>query len=98
MQTCTNCYAQSPDSATNCINCQVDLSEYSYTAVALKRLMSNPRVVNVRLLVAHDGCPACRAVERTYPKEEVPSLPVDGCSHPLGCRCFYEPMLSEIYP
>jgi len=98
MQTCTRCHAQSADSATNCINCQADLSEFSYAAVALKRLQSNPRVLHVRLVVAHDCCPACRSVEGSYPKDEIPPLPVEGCSHALGCRCFYEPMLSEIYP
>jgi hypothetical protein len=25
-------------------------------------------------------------------------LPVEGCSHALGCRCFYQPVLDEIYP
>jgi len=98
MQTCTKCYAQSADSATNCVNCQADLSEFSYSAVALKRLQSNPRVLNVRLVVSHNCCPACQAAEGSYPKEDTPHLPVEGCSHSLGCRCFYEPMLSEIYP
>ena len=27
-----------------------------------------------------------------------PTLPVEGCSHGLGCRCYYEPVLTEIYP
>ena len=98
MQTCSKCNAQSPDAATNCINCQADLSEFSNTAVAYKRLMGNPRVLNVRLVVAQDCCPACREAEMTYAKDKLPQLPVDGCSHALGCRCFYEPMLSEIYP
>jgi hypothetical protein len=97
MQTCTTCQAQSPDSATNCVTIG-DLSEFSSSAVALKRLQSNPRVLHVRLVVAHDCCPACRSVEGSYPKDGLPNLPVEGCSHALGCRCFYEPMLSEIYP
>lgn len=98
MQTCSKCNAQSPDSASLCVNCQADLSEFSMTAVALKRLQANPRVLNVRVVVAHDCCPACYLVEGTYPKDQVPRLPVEGCSHANGCRCFYEPMLSEIYP
>jgi hypothetical protein len=68
------------------------------TAVALKRLRSKTRVKNVRLVVAHDCCPACRQMEGTYDKALAPSLPVEGCSHSLGCRCFYEPMLNDIYP
>jgi len=98
VQICSRCYAQSPDSAVQCVNCQADLREYSKTAVALKRFRSNPRVKNVHLMVAHDCCPACREAEGTYDKDQAPSLPVDGCSHSLGCRCFYEPMLTEIYP
>jgi hypothetical protein len=66
--------------------------------VALKRHLSNPRVMRVRISVMHDCCPACREVEGAYEKEQVPRLPVEGCSHALGCRCFYQPVLSEIYP
>lgn len=98
MQTCTICHTQSPDTSRLCGNCQADLKENSVTAVALKRLLSNHRVQNVRLVVAHDCCPACQEAEGTYPKDRVPILPVEGCSHACGCRCFYEPMLSEIYP
>lgn len=98
MQICTQCNAQSPDSATHCLSCQADLRQVSTTAVALQRFRVNPRVRNVRLVVAHDCCPACQQAEGTYHKDQAPSLPVEGCSHSMGCRCFYEPMLSEIYP
>ena len=98
MQTCSKCNAQSPDTAAVCVNCKAELAVFSSTAVALKRLKDNPRVLNIRLVVAHDCCPACRSVEGTYTKDNAPKLPVEGCSHALGCRCFYEPMLSEIYP
>jgi len=98
VQICSQCNAQSPDTATHCVSCQADLRQVSKTAVALQRFRVNPRVKNVRLVVAHDCCPACRQAEGTYQKDQAPSLPVEGCSHSLGCRCFYEPMLSEIYP
>jgi len=98
VQICSQCNAQSPDMATHCVSCQADLRQVSKTAVALQRFRVNPRVKNVRLVVAHDCCPACRQAEGTYQKDQAPSLPVEGCSHSLGCRCFYEPMLSEIYP
>lgn len=65
---------------------------------ALKRLQANPRVRDIRLVVSADCCPVCAAQEGTYTKEEAPSLPVEGCSHTNGCRCFYEPMLNIIYP
>ena len=98
MQTCSKCNAQSPDSATHCVTCQTDLSKFSTTAVALTNFQNNPRVQNVRLVVAADACPACAAHEGTYDKAKAPTLPIEGCSNPNGCRCFYEPMLNVIYP
>ena len=98
MQTCSQCNAQSPDTALNCVNCSADLKELSSTAVALKEFASNPRVNYVRLLVAEDSCPACQALEGTYEKDSVPVLPVEGCSHATGCRCFYQPYLNTIFP
>ena len=98
VQICTKCYFQSPDSAAQCENCQADMSEYSVTAVALKHFQENSRVRYVRLVVSDTCCPACREQEGAYAKDEVPLLPVEGCSHPNGCRCFYQPFLEVIFP
>jgi len=98
VQTCSRCNTLSGDSVVICPNCGADLQELSTTAVSLKRLRQNPRVLVIRLVVPADACPACQAVEGTYPKDEVPVLPVKGCSCPHGCTCFYAPMLKEIYP
>ncbi len=98
MQTCTQCYHQSPDDAVQCANCGADLSESSLTARALKRFQENPRVRLVRISVASDACPACYEIQGAYPKDAAPRLPHEGCSHNHGCRCFYEPVLDEIYP
>lgn len=98
MQTCTKCYTQSPDDTVYCDHCHADLREWSTNSVALKRFQENPRVQMVRVMVANDCCPACQMVEGTYPKDSVPRLPVEGCSHDLGCRCVYQPILTEIYP
>ncbi len=98
MRTCTQCNKQSPDTAGECIQCGADLSLHSATAKALKDMQSNPRVSQVRLIVNHDACPACRQIEGTYPKDAVPELPVNGCSNSTGCRCFYEPVLNVIFP
>ena len=98
MQTCSKCNAFSPDAVTNCVNCGADLRELSTTAVARKRFQGNPRVRMVRVLVMDDACPACQEVEGTYSKQAAPVLPVEGCSHGDGCRCFYQPYLDEIYP
>jgi len=98
MQTCSQCNAQSPDSALLCVNCSAELKELSATAVARKEFQTNPRVSYVRLLVAVDSCPVCQALEGTYEKDSVPILPVEGCSHEAGCRCFYQPYLTTIFP
>lgn len=98
MQTCHQCNAQSPDSVSTCVNCGADLSEFSTTKYAKKEFLSNPRVSLVRVLVAHDACPVCQSFEGTYEKDDVPDLPVEGCSHQYGCRCFYQPYLTTIYP
>ena len=98
MQTCSICNAQSPNLATHCGNCGSDLRELSTTGVALKRFRANPRVNQVRIEVMDDACPACMEIAGAYSKDEVPPLPAEGCSHDLGCRCFYQPYLNEIYP
>jgi hypothetical protein len=95
MQTCSKCNASSPDDAQTCVNCSSDLSVYSTTAVALKRLVENPRVRAIRVSVADDACPYCYELLKTYPKDKVPRLPHEGCSHANGCRCFYEPVLED---
>jgi hypothetical protein len=98
MQTCSQCGAQSPDTVIQCVACQADLRRFSTTAQALFHFQNNPRVMAVRLSVAHDACPVCQQMQGTYPKDKVPLLPVEGCSDPDGCRCFYDPVLTEIYP
>lgn len=52
----------------------------------------------IRLIVAADACPACKGAEGEYEKDKIPDLPTRGCSHALGCRCFYAPALTETYP
>lgn len=95
MQTCERCGAQSPDQATHCVACGADLRQHSTRAAALKAYRENPRVKYIRVVVAADACPACWSLQGTYPKEEVPLLPVEGCSHENGCRCFYEPLFGQ---
>lgn len=95
MQTCSKCNASSPDTASTCVNCKADLKTFSTTAVALKRMQENSRIKAIRVTVAHDACPHCYSLMKTYPKDKVPALPHLGCSHETGCRCFYEPVLKE---
>jgi hypothetical protein len=98
LRNCTICRSQSPDTADTCVHCGADLSVHAATSVALRQLQANERVSRVRLIVSDDACPACRAAEGEFTKDLVPALPVRGCSHAHGCRCFYEPALVEIYP
>ena len=72
--------------------------ETSNAAQALKSLQANPRVKYIVIAAPVDACPACQKLTGTYPKDSVPRLPVESCSHPLGCRAFYLPYLDEIYP
>lgn len=95
MQTCSLCNASSPDEALTCVNCKADLREFSATVVTLKHLQENPRVRAIRVSVAGDACSHCYELMKTYPKDKVPHLPHEGCSHENGCRCYYEPVLED---
>lgn len=98
MQTCANCHAQSPDIVKICPRCGADLTRHSVLAEVRQRFRANDRVSLIRVSIMDNGCPACAAAQGAYPKDSVPELPIEGCSHALGCRCFYEPVLTEIYP
>lgn len=52
----------------------------------------------VRILISHDACPYCKAMEGSYAFDAVPELPHEGCSHVGGCRCFYAPVLDFYGP
>ena len=95
---CTRCNTESPDTTILCPNCQADLREFSKTVVTIKRFQENPRVKAVHLIVHADACPACQELQGFYAKDKAPKLPVEGCSHENGCRCFYQPVLEEIFP
>ena len=65
---------------------------------ALKKLQANDRISKIVLVVPADACPACRDIAGTYEKDETPEIPVDVCTHPLGCRSTYMPFIQELYP
>lgn len=98
MQTCTRCNTQSADTEIICPNCGADLKVFSKTAEVLRKFQENPRVFSVNVIVHEDACPACQEIQGTFPKDRVPKIPVEGCSHENGCRCFYQPLLEEIFP
>jgi len=98
VQTCGICNTQAPDINQTCSKCGNDLAENSQTALARQKFMGNDRVSLIRVSVAQDACPACAAIQGAFPKDSVPTLPHEGCSHGQGCRCYYEPVLTEIWP
>ena len=59
----------------------------------LQRIIEGGIATRVRILASHDCCPVCRSVTGAYEFDDVPELPLIGCSHPLGCRCHYAPVL-----
>jgi uncharacterized protein (UPF0212 family) len=98
MPRCAECNVQVADGATRCPTCGADLSRRAATVAALARFQDNVRVSMVRVSVADDCCPACASMQGAYSKEKAPILPQPACSSPNGCRCFYEPVLNDIYP
>jgi len=72
--------------------------ENSEAAKSLQRMRANPRIKYIVVCVPEDACPACQNLTGTYPKDQVPRLPYEQCSHPLGCRSYYIPYLDEIFP
>jgi hypothetical protein len=98
VQTCGNCNIQSADTAETCERCGADLRAHSLTARARVKMQKNDRVSKIRVSISDNCCPACAAAQGAYAKEQVPILPIEGCSHGRGCRCYYEPVLTEIYP
>jgi len=50
--------------------------------------------IGVSILAAGSSCEHCRSMEGDYTFENVPTLPHDGCTHPMGCRCCYSPLTS----
>lgn len=88
----------SPDSKFKLADRSEDEWEASPAAQSLKRMQANSRVKYVVIIVPEDACPACQNLTGTYLKDEVPRLPFEECSHPLGCCSYYLPYLDEIYP
>ncbi|GEM_PF-899379 len=70
----------------------------SEAAKSLERMRANPRIKYIVVVVPEDACPACQNLTGTYPKDQVPHLPIEQCSHPLGCRAYYLPYLDELFP
>lgn len=66
-------------------------------AAALEKIRAG-LATKVRIFASRDSCPYCTAMEGVYELHDVPELPHEGCSHSLGCRCFYAPHLDLYGP
>lgn len=64
---------------------------------ALERIR-NGLATKVRIMVAPDCCPVCKMFEGAYEFDEVPELPLEGCSRIGGCNAVYEPVLDRYGP
>ncbi|MGF1506704.1 MAG: hypothetical protein ACFB51_16465 [Anaerolineae bacterium] len=62
----------------------------------LKAIIESPRTIGVYIVTPNDACPLCRWAQGTYYKdnpEQIPVLPLEGCSRPGGCISRYEPLV-----
>jgi hypothetical protein len=49
----------------------------------------------VRIITGSDSCPVCQALaEAVYHPDAAPIIPIDGCTHPGGCRCAYTAVMT----
>ncbi len=88
----------SPNPSSRLTDRSEELWETSEAAKSLERMKVNPRIKYIVIIVPEDACPACQNLTGTYPKDHVPRLPIEECSHSLGCRSYYLPYLDEIFP
>ena len=52
----------------------------------------------VHILVDRDSCPVCQHFAGVYTFEDVPELPLEGCSRVDGCHAMYAPVLDKFGP
>ena len=98
MSICPYCNNKTEDNDQYCHHCHTDLEKVNAARYALNEFMNNYRIRYVRISTAKDACAECNKYQGIYLKEDLPLLPIVGCSNPDSCRCFYEPKLEEIYP
>ena len=75
-----------------------DAKKRAEAKAALKKIKEGGVATKVRILVDADACPVCRSVEGAYDFDEVPEIPVEGCSQLGGCNAFYAPVLDRRGP
>lgn len=76
----------------------VDVKKRAEQQEALRKIREGGIATKVRILVPQDACPVCREAAGAYDFDEVPELPIEGCSHVNGCNAFYAPVLDRRGP
>lgn len=76
---------------------KTDAERRAEQKVALERIR-NGLATKVRILVSADSCPVCSLYDGAYEFDDVPELPLEGCSRPGGCNAVYEPVLDRYGP
>jgi hypothetical protein len=75
----------------------IDAKRRAESKAALEKI-KNGLATKVRILVNHDSCPVCQAIEGAYEFDQVPEIPPEGCSRIGGCNAFYAPVLDRYGP
>ena len=65
---------------------------------ALKNIREGRIATKVRILVDDKACPVCQSLAAAYDFDDVPELPIEGCSRLGGCNAFYAPVLDRRGP
>ncbi|OGN89166.1 MAG: hypothetical protein A2158_00255 [Chloroflexi bacterium RBG_13_46_14] len=51
----------------------------------------------IKVLPSPDSCESCKKLEGIrYPLDKVPELPNENCTHEMGCRCTYIPVVDSL--
>ncbi len=64
---------------------------------ALEKI-KNGLATKVRIFAPADACPVCTTTEGVYEFDEVPELPLEGCSCLQGPTAMYAPVLDQFGP
>ncbi|MEM7799065.1 MAG: hypothetical protein AAF633_07750 [Chloroflexota bacterium] len=72
------------------------MTEKEYAA-ALEKIKSG-LATKVRIFAPAEACPVCTMSEGVYEFEDVPELPLEGCSCLDGHHAMYAPVLDQFGP
>jgi hypothetical protein len=71
--------------------------ESSEAAKSLKRMQENDRIKYI-VILHQQVSSACQQLAGTYPKDQVPRLPIEYCFGTKRMQVYYLPYLGDLYP